>query len=113
LSTVTKFTMVRLRISRQAGLCRAAGKVSQVEGNVEFSRQMVKVILKDASKYPGFYIDKIAYWTLPKSAISIQTGDFICLLEGTSKPKIIRLRDDHFLIVMIAAVPSEQVQKAI
>jgi hypothetical protein len=46
-----------------------------------------------------------AHWTLQPSAKSIQDGDLICLLQGASKPTIIRLCKDHFAIIMIAATP--------
>src|SRR2546423_3967352 len=89
---------------------RILGKISQVESNTESGRQRVKAIFKNTSKQPGFITDDTAWWTLPKSAISIQEEDFICLLQGTSKPTIIRLRNDHFMIIMIAAAPSDDIQ---
>ncbi|KAM0175384.1 hypothetical protein ACHAPC_009627 [Botrytis cinerea] len=42
-------------------------------------------------------------WTLQASAKPIQENDIICLLYGASKPTIIRLRKDHFDVIVIAA----------
>ena len=51
-----------------------------------------------------------ARWTLQSSANSIQPGDLICLLQGASKPTIIRLWKDCFAIIMIAASPLKNTQ---
>lgn len=63
----------------------------------------VNIVLKDHSedlwKWDG-------WWTLQASAMSIQPGDFICLLQGASKPTIIRLREDYCVIVAISVTPS-------
>ncbi|OCK73148.1 HET-domain-containing protein [Lepidopterella palustris CBS 459.81] len=81
------------------------GKVSDV-ANTELGGQRLAVIHR--SKQLGLITDDS--WNLRKSAIPIQKGDFICVLQGTSKPTIIRLCDDHFIIIMIAAVHSEYTQ---
>jgi hypothetical protein len=49
-------------------------------------------------------------WTLRPSAKSIQNGDIICLLQGASKPTIIRLCKNHFAIILIAATPLENIR---
>jgi ankyrin repeat protein len=41
-------------------------------------------------------------WTLRASAKSIQERDIVCLLQGASKPTIIRLHKDFFAIIIIA-----------
>lgn len=46
-------------------------------------------------------------WTLQATAKSIQQGDVICLLQGASKPTIIRSCEDHCLVVAIAVTPME------
>ncbi|KIN06874.1 hypothetical protein OIDMADRAFT_21814 [Oidiodendron maius Zn] len=50
------------------------------------------------------YGDEIE-WTLRASANSILESDIICLLQGASKPTIIRLYKDYFAIVVIAVTP--------
>jgi hypothetical protein len=42
---------------------------------------------------------------------SIQVGDLVCLLQGASKPTIIRLCNDHFDIIIIAATPLGEILK--
>jgi ankyrin repeat protein len=83
------------------------GKVSRVM-NTKSGGQRVTVDFKSTIEQPGSIAGDSTSWTLPNSATAVQNEDLICLLEGTSKPTIIRLHDDHFVIVMIAAVPSEQ-----
>jgi hypothetical protein len=52
----------------------------------------------------------ITYWKPPglhAVAKLIQHGDFICLLQGTSKSSIIGSQEDYYVIIIIAAVPPE------
>jgi hypothetical protein len=51
--------------------------------------------------------DKIE-WTLQASAKSLRERDIVCLLQGASKPTIIRLCNDHFAIVVIAVTPLKE-----
>jgi hypothetical protein len=68
------------------------GKVSSVQGDIDRDgRQGVDVILKNMSGKSGYLGEWSSHWTLQVSAKPIRIGDFICLLEGTSKPTIIRL----------------------
>ncbi|PMD20743.1 hypothetical protein NA56DRAFT_573330, partial [Hyaloscypha hepaticicola] len=82
------------------------GKISSVQNTISLDgRQGVDVIFE---KIPGqLDYEWSTHWTLQPSATPIQGGDLICLLQGASKPSIIRLRKDYFLIVMIAASPLE------
>jgi hypothetical protein len=80
--------------------------VSKIETNISTGgRQALEVIFKNTSNELEFVRNSSARWILPTSAKPIQNGDFICLLQGTSKPTIVRLREDYFIIIMIAAVP--------
>ena len=82
------------------------GKVSLVESSRNSSgKQNVEVIF-NISNQSGWKKKWSAQWTLPLSAKPIQNGDLICLLPGASRPMIIRLRGDHFVIIMIAAAIS-------
>ncbi|RDH39438.1 HET-domain-containing protein [Aspergillus welwitschiae] len=47
-------------------------------------------------------------WQLQASARLVQDGDILCLLQGASKPSIIRLCRDHFTIVMPAVTPRKR-----
>lgn len=83
------------------------GKVYSVENDTESGRQKLRVIFNNPEKQPELEEAASANWNLPKSAIPIRKDDLICLLQGTSKPMIIRLYNGYFRIVMIAAVPLE------
>ncbi|KAN0083077.1 HET domain containing protein [Elaphomyces granulatus] len=79
------------------------GKVSSVQSNIAWNDRVgADVIFKNIS---GHIKDGSAHWTLSASAKSIRDGDIICLLQGASKPTIIRLCKDHFTIIVIAADP--------
>jgi tetratricopeptide (TPR) repeat protein len=87
------------------------GKVSSVQNDITWNGgQGVNVILNNMSKEPGSRGEWSAHWTLLSSAKSIQDEDLICLLQGASKPTIIRLCKDYFAIIMIAATPLESTQ---
>jgi hypothetical protein len=64
-------------------------------------RQSMTVTSKNRAWYSGEKLE----WTLQASAKSIQEGDIVSLLQGASKPTIIRLCKDHFAVVIIAATP--------
>jgi hypothetical protein len=82
------------------------GKVSLVQSRAWDNKQGVDVtILRNLSGQPMDKGEKNAHWTLQVSAKSIRDGDIICLLQGVSKPIIVRPCKDYFAIVMIAAIP--------
>ncbi|KAH8708399.1 heterokaryon incompatibility protein-domain-containing protein, partial [Phaeosphaeriaceae sp. PMI808] len=87
------------------------GKVYPRKSNSDsHGRQNVVAEFKSTSQQLGCIRDGIARWTLQASAKSIQKGDLLCVLHGASKPSIIRLRKDHFAIIVIAADPPEYIQ---
>ena len=51
-----------------------------------------------------------AQWTLQASAKSIRQGDLICLLQGASKPTVIRTCKDNFTVIKIAVTLQQGVQ---
>jgi ankyrin repeat protein len=83
------------------------GKVSTVDVKRESGGgQNVKAIIETS---PGGRISGSAPWLLHTSAKPVQNGDFICLLQEAKKPTIIRLREDHFTIILIAAEPPKNI----
>ncbi|KAH6701346.1 heterokaryon incompatibility protein-domain-containing protein, partial [Leptodontidium sp. MPI-SDFR-AT-0119] len=74
------------------------GQVSSVTSD---DRQNMFITSKNAAWHLG---DKME-WTLQASAKSIREHDIVCLLQGASKPTIIRRCKDHFAVVVIAATP--------
>ncbi|KAM3075025.1 hypothetical protein ACMFMF_005708 [Clarireedia jacksonii] len=94
-------------ISVDASIQRAVIKCKGcIIGQVSFVRrrgdeQNVKIISKNAA----WELDSTIEWTLQASVGPIQEHDIICLVYGASKPTIIRLCEDHFAVVVIAATP--------
>ncbi|OCK85347.1 HET-domain-containing protein [Lepidopterella palustris CBS 459.81] len=76
------------------------GQVSSVRSD---DRQNVNI--KFTSKNTAWNLGDKMEWTLQASAKSIRERDIICLLQGASKPTIIRLYRDHFAIIVIAVTP--------
>jgi hypothetical protein len=82
------------------------GKISSVRTFTSSDgRQGVDVNFKDISRQAGHKNEWSEHWTLQPTAKPIRDGDLICLLQGASKPTIVRLHKDYFAIIMIAASP--------
>jgi ankyrin repeat protein len=74
------------------------GQVSSVRRD---DKQNVNIISRNAAWDLGGKIE----WIFQASAKPIKERDVICLLHGASKPMIVRLCQDHFAIIVIAATP--------
>jgi hypothetical protein len=85
----------------QRAVIKSKGCILGQVSSVSDDRQNVNIISKNAAWYSG---DK-RKWTLQASAKSIRERDIVCLLQGASKPTIIRQCKDHFAVVVIAATP--------
>ncbi len=79
------------------------GQVSSVRRD---NRQNVNITFtsKNATWYYGVEME----WTLQASAKPIQESDIICVLQGASKPTIIRLCKDDFAIIIVAVTPLKE-----
>jgi hypothetical protein len=87
------------------------GEVSSAQINTALdNRQSVEVISKTPRGQSANVGIQKAYWTLRPSAKSIRSGDVVCLLEGASKPSIVRICKDYFTVIMIAATPLEDIR---
>jgi hypothetical protein len=64
----------------------------------------VGVILKTNSSKSGQWV---GYWIFQASAKPIQIGDIICILQGASKPTIVRLLNDHCIVILRTATAQE------
>ncbi|KAF4440036.1 hypothetical protein F53441_12407 [Fusarium austroafricanum] len=85
------------------------GQVSSVERDIDWEdRQHVGITWKNASGYGG----PDSPWTFQASAKSVQVGDAVCLLQGASRPTIIRLCNDYWAVIMIAVPPPDDLQDA-
>ena len=88
------------------------GKVSVKSDSAWDNRQKVDIIFKNTSGQLEYIGECSAHWTLQNSAKPIQDGDLICLLQGASKPTIIRSYKDYFAIILIAVTP-ENIQTGV
>ncbi|USP73981.1 hypothetical protein yc1106_01255 [Curvularia clavata] len=78
------------------------GRVFLVQSDiVQDEREGVNVIFKNK--------EGSIRLTLQASAKPVQDGDLICLLQGASRPTIIRQRQGCFDIIMIASKPPEKI----
>lgn len=81
------------------------GKVSTKTISAWNNKQRVDISFKNSSRQMKHMERWSAHWTLQNSAKPIQNGDLICILQGTSKPIIIRPHKDCFTIISIAINP--------
>jgi ankyrin repeat protein len=88
------------------------GEVTSVKADIDSgSGQNFEALFNNVSNQPGCIRDIRTRWTLRASAKPIKNGDIICLFEGALKPTIIRLHEDHFDIIVVAAIPPKHIQK--
>jgi hypothetical protein len=86
---------------------RVLGKVPSVHSDTaQGGRQGLEVDLRNTIYKPSSYS---SHWTAQASAKSIKKGDIIHLLEGASKPMVIRLHNGHGTIVLIVVTPPNPV----
>lgn len=78
------------------------GAVSKVEINNSGGQNVEAIVDTSQGLIRG---ERIESWHLQASAKSIQHGDIICLLQGSTKSTIIRPRERRFTVIMIAALP--------
>ncbi|KAH7186551.1 heterokaryon incompatibility protein-domain-containing protein [Fusarium oxysporum] len=65
-------------------------------------KQSVDITFKNTPGYLGQKKEWNGRWTLHATAKHIQKGDVVCLLQGASKPTIIRLYEDYCAVIAIA-----------
>jgi hypothetical protein len=81
------------------------GRVAYVAANERYDRQQVQITFSHTSVSSECRIRWGEQWTLQASAKSIETDDIVCLLEGATRPTIIRLSEAGFNIILITAIP--------
>ena len=70
-----------------------------------YDRQQVEIRTYDTPVALEFRTRWGSEWTLKASAKAIQQDDIVCLLQGASKPSIIRMCGDHFRIIVAGVTP--------
>ncbi|KAF5538624.1 HETEROKARYON incompatibility [Fusarium phyllophilum] len=80
------------------------GEVSSVQRDPAWEdSQEVTIAWKNAYVEAG----RMSSWAVQASAKNIQAGDIVCLLQGASRPTIIRLCHPYWAVVMISVPPTD------
>ncbi|KAK3947361.1 heterokaryon incompatibility protein-domain-containing protein [Pseudoneurospora amorphoporcata] len=83
------------------------GEVSSVKRNATWEdRQDVAITWRNAPSYICVKEAWVSCWTLPTTVKSVQKGDVVCLLQGATRPTILRPYNDHWAVIMIAVSPA-------
>ncbi|KAK3339433.1 heterokaryon incompatibility protein-domain-containing protein, partial [Neurospora tetraspora] len=83
------------------------GEVSSVKRNATWEdRQDVAITWRNAPSYICVKEAWVSCWTLPTTVKSVQKGDVICLLQGASRPTILRPYNNHWAVIIIAVSPA-------
>ncbi|KAL3257089.1 hypothetical protein ABHI18_007126 [Aspergillus niger] len=77
----------------------ALGHICSVRHVSDFGQQKVRVYLNDTARSMGYESEWDVDWELQTLAQFFSPGDIVFLLQGASKPSIIRLCKDHFRII--------------
>ncbi|KAK3343623.1 heterokaryon incompatibility protein-domain-containing protein, partial [Lasiosphaeria hispida] len=74
-------------------------------------RQHVDIIWKDMPSHFRAKGKQISRFSFQASAKAVKKGDVVCLLQGASRPSIVRLCDGFATIIMIAVPLTENLRK--
>ena len=69
--------------------------------------QTVDIAWREATSHPGAREKGASRWTLQSGAKPVKVGDAICLVQGASRPTVVRQRRDHWVIVRVAVQPPD------
>lgn len=88
------------------------GRISSVRSNISTDNsQSVKVSWRNVLERSQKEKEQDGIWTFNGSANPIMNGDLVCLLEGCSRPTIIRVLEDISFIITIAPSPPNHLLK--
>ncbi|KJK60776.1 Heterokaryon incompatibility protein HET [Aspergillus parasiticus SU-1] len=93
--------------------CWILGYIKHAGNIYESSRIRLIIRFNDSPESEIFKNAWGSDWMIQSSAESIESGDILCLLSGTSNPCIIRVSGDHFAIVNVAITPQKVDQNEI
>ncbi|RBA15408.1 hypothetical protein FPRO05_12482 [Fusarium proliferatum] len=84
------------------------GEVSSVQRDPAWEdSQEVTIAWKNAYVEAG----RMSSWAVQASAKNIQAGDIVCILQGASRPTIIRLCHPYWAVVMISVPPTDSIAR--
>ncbi|ETS76601.1 hypothetical protein PFICI_11988 [Pestalotiopsis fici W106-1] len=82
------------------------GYVEAVDDDMRTNnRQCIDVSWRDIFGTETFRGHDIVSWTIQTSSIPLKRGDIVCLIEGATRPTIIRAYRDFSAVLVIAAQP--------
>ncbi|KAK6827041.1 hypothetical protein RU639_004503 [Aspergillus parasiticus] len=93
--------------------CWILGYIKHAGNIYESSRIWLIIRFNDSPESEIFKNAWGSDWMIQSSAESVESGDILCLLSGTSNPCIIRVSGDHFAIVNVAITPQKVDQNEI
>ncbi|KAF7898959.1 uncharacterized protein EAF01_008172 [Botrytis porri] len=101
--------------SKEVALIESKGDVlgyafSIDDDSTRFDRQYVTIPSNNRLESVYYNKEYSTRWCFQDSAKPIRQGDLVCLLQGASKPAIIRATKDHFAIILIAATLQKHTQ---
>ncbi|KAF2195867.1 hypothetical protein K469DRAFT_734273 [Zopfia rhizophila CBS 207.26] len=94
-------------------LCEQVSVDTWDDGEMAVIRSRGRALDQLSSNTPehlGYNEEREAHWTLQATAKSVRKGSLVCLLQGASKPTIIRPYKDRFAVIMIAATPLDAIE---
>jgi hypothetical protein len=105
-----KASYVEILDEREIALIKSkgcvVGQVSSVTSDTtRYDRQQVKIDFKNTAASVECKKRWGTQWALQALAKPIQQGDIVCLLEGASKPTILRTSHDYLYVIAIAVAP--------
>ncbi|KLO88643.1 uncharacterized protein LW93_4453 [Fusarium fujikuroi] len=84
------------------------GEVSSVQRDPAWEdSQEVTIAWKNAYVEAG----RMSSWAVQASAKNIKAGDIVCILQGASRPTIIRLCHPYWAVVMISEPPTDSIAR--
>ncbi|KAH6961960.1 heterokaryon incompatibility protein-domain-containing protein, partial [Ilyonectria sp. MPI-CAGE-AT-0026] len=95
------------------GLGHALGEVTEVERDAASTKLKIQWRSDLIEAFELGINSKRADWTLPFAAAPIRHGDVVCLLQGTSRPTIIRPYKDYWAVIRISVTATDNVAMAI
>ncbi|RBR24704.1 uncharacterized protein FIESC28_02477 [Fusarium coffeatum] len=85
------------------------GQVESVDANIDQNGKQRLKVRRDSPF--GLGTNK-SHWRLEVSAEPVEAGDVVCLLQGATLPTIIRIHNDYWNIIVIAAASPKRLQVA-
>ncbi|KAF7588662.1 hypothetical protein BBP40_005413 [Aspergillus hancockii] len=85
------------------------GHIGSIEQNVsQYGQQKVSIVFNETAESRNYQDEWETDWILRATGEPIQDGDVVCLMQGASKPSIVRMCKDHFSIIASMVTPQQR-----